>query len=158
MCCPGYCDGTRVAIAGRMKTLALTFALALASAGCLGSFIPDPQPASHGDMAGTTGTGGNGGNGGSGGSGGGGGDNSMTSTDMANAPASTDMAGAPAGTKAFGDLCTLNGDCQSNICGQFVMGTVHRCSKACTVATQATDCPAPSDGTCNNNGYCKFAQ
>ena len=139
-----------------MKTLALTFALALASAGCLGNFIPDQQPASHGDMAGTTGTGGNGG---SGGSGGGGGENNASSTDMASTGVvSNDMAGQTPGTKAFGDLCTVNGDCQSLLCEQFVMGTVHRCTKTCTVATQATDCPAPSDGTCTNNGYCKFSQ
>ena len=69
---------------------------------------------------------------------------------------STDMAGAVPGTKAFGDLCTVNGDCQSLLCEQFAMGTVHRCTKACTVATQTADCPAPSAGTCTNNGYCKF--
>jgi hypothetical protein len=129
-----------------MKTLALTLFFAVASAGCLGTFIPDPQPAGTPDMAGGgTGTGGNGtGTGGGNMNGGGGGD----------------MAGgtAPAGTKLFGDLCTVNGDCSSAICGQFVMGTVHRCSKPCTVATQTSDCPAPSDGTCNNNGYCKFDQ
>jgi hypothetical protein len=144
----------RVAIGERMKTLALTFALALASAGCLGNFIPDPQPASHGDMAGTTGTGGNGGNGGSGGSGG---ENNASSTDMASTGVvSNDMAGQTPGTKAFGDLCTVNGDCQSLLCEQFAMGTVHRCTKPCTVATEATDCPAPSALTCTNNGYCKF--
>jgi hypothetical protein len=143
----------RVALGGRMKTLALTFALAVASAGCLGSFVPDPQPASHGDMAQAAGTGGNGGTGGSGG----GGDNNATSTDMASGGvASTDMAGATPGTKAFGDLCTVNGDCQSLLCEQFAMGTVHRCTKSCTVATQTADCPAPSALTCTNNGYCKF--
>ena len=136
-----------------MKTLALMFALALASAGCLGNFIPDPQPASHGDMAGT----GTGGNGGVGGSGGGGGENNASSTDMASTGVvSDDMAGQTPGTKAFGDLCTVNGDCQSLLCEQFAMGTVHRCTKPCTVATEATDCPAPSALTCTNNGYCKF--
>ena len=146
-----------------MKTLAFTFALALASAGCLGTFIPNPQPGSGPpDMAPSSGTGGNGsgGNAGSGGgAGGGGGDSSGSSTDMATTSgASSDMAGVPAGTAAFGATCTVNGDCQSLLCEQFVMGTVHRCSKACTVATQATDCPAPSDGTCTPNGYCKFTQ
>jgi hypothetical protein len=102
-------------------------------------------------MAGSGGGGGNGnGSGGGGGSGGG---------DMGSTTSGGDMAGAPTGTKQFGELCTLATECQSGICGQFVMGTVHRCSKSCTVATQATDCPAPpSDGTCNNNGYCKFSQ
>jgi hypothetical protein len=131
-----------------MKTLALTFAFALLSAGCLGTFIPDPKPASGPDDMGHSGTG-TGGNGNGNGS----------STDMATAPiGSSDMAGATPGTAAFGATCTVNGDCQSLLCEQFVMGTVHRCSKPCTVATQATDCPAPSDGTCTNNGYCKFSQ
>jgi hypothetical protein len=138
-----------------MKTLALCFALAIASAGCLGTFIPDPKPASGpADMA--NGGGGTGGTGGGGGSGIGG---NGTSTDMANAAAvSTDMAGVTPGVKAFGDTCTVAGDCQSTLCEQFVMGTIHRCSKPCTVATAATDCPAPSDGTCTPNGYCKFIQ
>jgi hypothetical protein len=153
-----------------MKTLALTFALALASAGCLGNFVPNPQPGSGpADMAGTTGTGGNGnggsagsgggGSAGAGGSGGGGGESNGSSTDMAiTHVVSTDMAGQTAGTAAFGASCTVNSDCQSLLCEPFVMGTVHRCTKTCTVATEATDCPAPSAGTCTNNGYCKFNQ
>jgi hypothetical protein len=68
------------------------------------------------------------------------------------------MAGVTPGIAAFGATCTVNGDCQSLLCEQFVMGTVHRCTKSCTVATQATDCPAPSAGTCTPNGYCKFNQ
>jgi hypothetical protein len=140
-----------------MKTLALCLAFAFAGAGCLGSFVPDPKPASGpADMAHAAGTGGNGGTGGSGGSGGGG-DNNSASTDMSNT-ASTDLAGVTPGTKAFGDLCTVAGDCQSTLCEPFAMGAVHRCSKACTVATQTVDCPAPSAGTCTNNGYCKFNQ
>ena len=135
-----------------MKSLALCFALAIASAGCLGTLIPDPKPASGpADMANGGGGNGNGTGNGTGGNG--------TSTDMANAaPVSTDMAGVTPGAKAFGDTCTVAGDCQSTLCEQFVMGTVHRCSKSCTVATQTADCPAPSDGTCTPNGYCKFIQ
>jgi hypothetical protein len=128
-----------------MKTLALTLAFALASAGCLSTLIPDPKPASHGDMATVIGTGGNG-------------DQTGTDSDMSGGAASTDSDGGAAGAKLLGDLCTVNGDCQSALCEQFAMGTVHRCTKPCTVATQATDCPAPSDGTCTNNGYCKFDQ
>src|SRR5438874_1193269 len=144
-----------------MKTLALTFALAIASAGCLGSFVPNPEPAGGPpDMARVGGTGGNGGTGGSGGGGaGGGGGGDSSSTDMTiTHVVPTDMAGQTAGTAAFGATCTVNGDCQSLLCEPFVMGTVHRCTKPCTVATQATDCPAPSAGTCTNNGYCKFNQ
>src|SRR2546430_1949610 len=103
-----------VAIGEAMKTLALGLALAFASAGCLGSFVPDPKPASvGGDMAHAGGTGGNGGTGGTGG--GGGGENNASSTDMSNT-ASTDLAGVTPGTKAFGDLCTVAGDCQSTLC------------------------------------------
>ena len=77
---------------------------------------------------------------------------------MATQAAAPGDGGAAAGTKAFGDACTVNGDCQSSMCEQFVMGTVHRCSKSCTAATQATDCPAPADGMCTPNLYCKFDQ
>jgi hypothetical protein len=143
-----------------MKTLAMCLALALASAGCLATYTPTEPTGGAADMAHAVGTGGNGGTGGSGGggSGGGGGGGNSTSTDMTTLAASTDMAGAVPGTKAFGDLCTVSSDCQSLLCEQFVMGTVHRCSKSCTIATQTADCPAPSAGTCTNNGYCKFNQ
>ena len=148
-----------------MKTLALTFALAIASAGCLGSFVPNPEPAGGApDMAHAGGTGGNGtggtagsGGGGSAGGGGGGGDSSSTDMSITHV-VSTDMAGMTPGTAAFGASCTVNGDCQSLLCEPFVMGSVHRCTKPCTVATEATDCPAPSAGTCTPNGYCKFTQ
>ena len=141
-----------VALGPGMKTLALTLFFAVASAGCLSSIIPDPQPASTHDMAG-------GGNGnGTGGNGTGGNNTSNATDDMAQAGTDDGGSPAPAGTKLFGDLCTVNGDCSSAICGNFVMGTVHRCTKPCTVATQTSDCPAPSDGTCNANGYCKFDQ
>ena len=147
-----------------MRTLAFTFALAIVGAGCLGSFVPNPEPAGGGpDMAHSGGTGGNGSGGsagsGGGGSGGGGGENSGSSTDMSMTTIiSTDMAGVTPGAAAFGATCTVNGDCQSLLCEQFAMGTVHRCTKACTAATQTTDCPAPSAGTCTPNGYCKFNQ
>jgi hypothetical protein len=153
-----------------MKTLALCVAFALGAAGCLSTFIPDPKPASGpADMAGGgtgngngtgNGTGGNGtgGEAGSGGGGaGGGGGSTSAASDMGPGGGGGDGGGA-VGAKAFGDTCTVNTDCQSNLCEQFVMGTVHRCTKACTTATQATDCPAPSDGTCTPNGYCKFDQ
>ena len=139
-----------------MKTLLLS--LALVASGCLGSFVPGPQPHDGTvDMA-KSGTGGNGnGTGGGMGSDGGGG----MSKDMATVSPG-DLAGVtPTGTAAFGATCTTDGptgDCMSGMCKQFVGGTIHRCTKACTVATQTTDCPAPSDGTCTNNGYCKFIQ
>ncbi|HZS37456.1 MAG TPA: hypothetical protein VFF06_11555 [Polyangia bacterium] len=64
----------------------------------------------------------------------------------------------PGGGKMFGDLCSSNADCQSGLCEPFAMMAVHRCTKSCTVATQATDCPAPSNGTCTPNNYCRFLQ
>jgi hypothetical protein len=143
-----------------MKTLAVCVAFALGAAGCLSTLIPDPKPASGAaDMAGSgNGTGGNGtgGEAGSGGGGAGDGGGSMSTTMDGGAGGASD--GGAVGAKAFGDTCAVNGDCQSNLCEQFVMGTVHRCTKTCTTATQATDCPAPSDGTCTPNGYCKFDQ
>jgi hypothetical protein len=63
---------------------------------------------------------------------------------------------ADAGPKALGDACTTDCECGSAMCRPFQMGAVHLCTQPCTVATQAADCPAPSAGTCTNNGYCKF--
>jgi hypothetical protein len=69
-----------------------------------------------------------------------------------------DMASASTdgGQRAFGDLCTLSSDCQSNLCAPFAMHTIMRCTKPCTTATQAADCPPPSAGTCTPNNYCRF--
>jgi hypothetical protein len=59
--------------------------------------------------------------------------------------------------KAFGDTCATDADCESGMCRSFQMMTVNKCTKACTMATQAADCPnPPSMGTCNNNGVCRF--
>ena len=63
---------------------------------------------------------------------------------------------ADAGPKHFGDACTTDCECDTSMCRQFQMGAVHLCTRPCTTATQATDCPAPSTMTCTNNGYCKF--
>jgi len=36
------------------------------------------------------------------------------------------------------------------------MGAVHLCTKPCTTATAAQDCPMPpTSGQCNLQGYCK---
>jgi len=61
------------------------------------------------------------------------------------------------GPKHFGDSCTTDCDCDTSMCRQFNMGATHLCTKPCTVATQAADCPAPpSTGMCTPNNYCKF--
>ncbi|MDB4970467.1 MAG: hypothetical protein JWN44_6156 [Myxococcales bacterium] len=142
-----------------MKSLLLS--ITLLASGCLGTLIPGPQPHDDtADMAGATGTGGNGSGSGTG-SGNGSGTGGGMSTDMATL-ASGDLAGVmPTGTALFGATCITDGpagECASGMCKQFVGGTIHRCTKACTVATQTADCAAPSDGTCTNNGYCKFIQ
>jgi hypothetical protein len=134
-----------------MKTLIFATTCALVAAGCLATYTPGSSQGDV-DMA-QAGTGGNGGSGGGGGGGAGGGGGMNAGGDMARAAG--DMAGN--GQAAFGATCSVAGDCQSGLCEPFVMGAVHRCTKTCTVATQATDCPAPSAGTCTNNGYCKFA-
>jgi hypothetical protein len=65
--------------------------------------------------------------------------------------------GGTAGMKAFGEDCMADGDCASGACREFQMMTVKKCTKSCTVATQANDCPnPPSQGTCNNQGFCRF--
>jgi hypothetical protein len=67
----------------------------------------------------------------------------------------TDGGGSDGGGKlAFGTPCTDNAQCESNVC--FKGGSRTFCSFRCTQATVATDCPKPpTDGTCNNQGYCK---
>lgn len=63
---------------------------------------------------------------------------------------------ADAGPKVYGDPCTTDCECDTSMCRTFQMGATMKCTRPCTVATQATDCPAPGTGMCTNNGYCKF--
>lgn len=127
-----------------MKTLALFLGLAFAGAGCLGLVVPEHQAqGTGGDMGAAVGPGD--------GTGGG-----MQNT------ASGDGGAGTLGTKAFGDTCTVDGDCQSGMCKGFVQGTIMRCTQPCTYVSQtepAPECPnPPSAGLCTNNGYCKFTQ
>jgi hypothetical protein len=56
--------------------------------------------------------------------------------------------------KAFGDTCTKDDDCESKACSVGGMGSY--CSIRCTPANAAQVCVAPpSDGSCNNRGFCK---
>ena len=56
--------------------------------------------------------------------------------------------------KAFGDNCSANEECESNICFKGNMRSF--CSLKCTAATAAKDCPIPpTTGICNMQGYCK---
>ena len=67
-----------------------------------------------------------------------------------------------AGTLQFGDMCSVPGspgDCAPGlICDMFLMNTIHRCTRLCDQNPNPTNCPAPSDGTCNGKGECKFLQ
>ncbi len=59
------------------------------------------------------------------------------------------------GSIGFLEPCTANAECMTGLCYRYNMATVGmRCSKTCTMATAAADCPAPSSG-CNNMGVCK---
>ncbi len=81
----------------------------------------------------------------------GGGDSSASDS------SASDSSSGDGGSGAFGASCTVDGDCASKMCRQFRGMTVMFCTKPCTTATAAMDCPMPpSAGTCTNNGYCKF--
>ena len=71
-------------------------------------------------------------------------------------------AGDGGGAKQFGDQCFTPGnpgDCAPGlICDMFVMNTINRCTRLCDNTTMPTNCPAPSSGTCNGKGECKFTQ
>ena len=59
--------------------------------------------------------------------------------------------------KAFGDVCAADSECQSGMCRHFKGRTVKKCTKPCTKATEAADCPRPpSKGMCTPNNYCKL--
>jgi hypothetical protein len=64
--------------------------------------------------------------------------------------------GSP-GAGQFGATCTKAADCMSGLCEPFRQQTIMLCTKSCTAATQATDCPnPPSAGTCTPKMYCRF--
>jgi hypothetical protein len=50
--------------------------------------------------------------------------------------------------------CNTNDQCASAICNAYPAKGGSFCVNACTVATQAVDCPPPSPG-CNHMGFCK---
>jgi hypothetical protein len=71
--------------------------------------------------------------------------------------ANTPPPGDSGGAGAFGATCTKNTDCASMLCEPFRMQSIMLCTKACTAATAATDCPnPPSAGTCTPKNYCRF--
>lgn len=72
---------------------------------------------------------------------------------IADASQSEAEASADAGKLSLFSPCTTNEECDSGLCFEFGMGQ-RICTKPCTAATAATDCPAPSPG-CNNKGVCR---
>ena len=120
----------------------LVVAGALSLAACSGSTTTDTGPAPGSD------------------SGAGMGDGSAmaegsTGSDGGTDTGSTTDSAVDGGTNLpFGDPCTTDGTCASNVC--FTGGMGSYCSLHCMTATQATDCPSPpTSGRCNGMGYCK---
>jgi hypothetical protein len=61
-----------------------------------------------------------------------------------------------ASLQGLGTMCTMASQCQSNTCAPYKMGAYKLCTLPCTALMAAPQCTAPSDGTCNGMGYCKF--
>lgn len=65
-------------------------------------------------------------------------------------------AGHDSGKLSFGETCTDDGECESNVCAPNDTGGPYWCSYRCTKTTQAMKCPTPeTPGTCNTHGYCR---
>ena len=64
-------------------------------------------------------------------------------------------AGHDSGKLPFGETCTADAQCDSNVCAPNDTGGPYWCSYRCTKTTQAMKCPTPeTPGTCNTHGYC----
>jgi hypothetical protein len=71
-------------------------------------------------------------------------------TPAGGAPGTGGSGGAAMGA-AFGEPCTMDADCESNLCGSFMMGNEMLCTIPCT---EDSDCPPPQM-MCNNMGICR---
>ncbi|HEY4056432.1 MAG TPA: hypothetical protein VGM39_07475 [Kofleriaceae bacterium] len=58
------------------------------------------------------------------------------------------------GTLGYLEVCDTNGANQCGSCACTSFGHEAVCTKPCTAATAATDCPAPSLG-CSSGGFCR---
>ena len=58
--------------------------------------------------------------------------------------------------QALGTTCRSNSQCASNLCQAYAGGAMSFCTLTCTANMPAPQCTAPSDGTCNGMGFCKF--
>jgi hypothetical protein len=54
---------------------------------------------------------------------------------------------------AYGADCMMSSDCDSGLCGSFMMDTVHLCTKMCT-----TDADCPNGDKCSGMGQCNPLQ
>jgi hypothetical protein len=134
-----------------MKNRIRTMALVLVLGGCMGAPPPDtggadsspdmtqatPQPQPHPQPEPTM--------------------------DMNHPGTPPDMSGQPAGKVPYGGLCTMinsSAQCETGlICQMADMGLDAKCTKTCTqkgVTGDVAECPPPSDGKCNMNGYCRL--
>jgi len=70
------------------------------------------------------------------------------------ASSAPDSGGVDGGKQGFLEACAKSEDCATGLfCKDFpTKGSF--CSKSCTTATVATDCPPPSPG-CNKDGVCR---
>jgi hypothetical protein len=78
-------------------------------------------------------------------------DSSTTAVDMV-----MTSHGSDGGLRALAAMCTADSQCASNVCAPYKMGAYQLCTLKCTPMMSAPQCTAPSDGTCNGMGYCKF--
>lgn len=74
---------------------------------------------------------------------------SSTSSNGTTGPATSASTGG--GMAQFGEACTVNEDCESDVCHNFP----NQGGMLCTLTCQGdNDCPAPSSG-CNMMGFCR---
>ncbi len=74
---------------------------------------------------------------------------STSATNGTTGPATSASTGG--GMAQFGEACTDNADCESNVCHNFP----NQGGLLCTLMCQNdNECPAPSSG-CNNMGFCR---
>jgi hypothetical protein len=128
-----------------MRVWALVCCVGLA--GCLEDIVPSHTGQGSQQQGSGNGNGNGNGNGGE--------DMSMSSSggeDLAGMMTSGDGGGG-AGTVAYGQACTVDGDCQSGHCQSFNMNTELLCTQTCTMLGVA-DPTCPNDAMCNMKGYC----
>jgi hypothetical protein len=69
-------------------------------------------------------------------------------------PAGTQTDSGVAGRRLGDKGCKTNEDCDSNVCFMAAIEADNFCTRNCTKASAATDCPAPLPGTCSRQLVC----